>query len=73
MEDYFVPDEQPPQPPQPPLSPEPKKKTNVWLIVGIVAIVLCCCLIVAGFGAKWLWNNGDEIFDLTQQVRFILA
>jgi hypothetical protein len=33
MSDYFVPDEQPSDIPT--LSPAPKKKTNVWLIVGI--------------------------------------
>ena len=40
----------------PPL--EEEKKTNVWLIVGIVAIVLCCCcLVFTGLA----WNFGDQI------------
>lgn len=44
-----------------PLEPQPveKKKTNTWLIVGIVAIVLCCCCVVIGYLA---YNFGDQIF-----------
>ena len=38
--------------------PEAPKKTNVWLIVGIVVIVLCCCCVVAGGLA---WQFGDSI------------
>lgn len=39
-------------------SAEEEKKTNIWLIVGIVAIVLCCCLIIGGVLA---WNFGDQV------------
>ncbi len=44
-----------------PVSPTPEapqKKTNVWLIVGIVVVVLCCCCVVAGGLA---WQYGDQI------------
>lgn len=43
-----------------PISPTPEmpKKTNVWLIVGIVVIVLCCCCVVA---AGLAWQFGDQI------------
>jgi hypothetical protein len=38
--------------------PDAPKKTNVWLIVGIVAIVLCCCcVVVIGLGIQF----GDQI------------
>lgn len=41
-----------------PLPEAPRKKTNVWLIVGIVVIVLCCCCALAG----WLaWQFGDQV------------
>ena len=39
---------------------EEKKKTNVWLIVGIVAIVLCCCLAVFLWAG---WNFGDQVLQ----------
>lgn len=45
-----------------PVSPMPEapqpKKTNVWLIVGIVVVVLCCCCVVAGGLA---WQYGDQL------------
>ena len=44
--------------PVPPL--EEKKKTNVWLIIGIVLIVLCCCLVIFGVAA---WNLGDQVLQ----------
>lgn len=33
---------------EPPITPAPEepRKTNTWLIVGIVAIVLCCCCLL---------------------------
>ena len=38
--------------------PEQPKKTNTWLIVGIVLVVLCClCVIVGGV----LYQYGDQI------------
>ncbi|MBT3338371.1 MAG: hypothetical protein HN855_02335 [Anaerolineae bacterium] len=39
---------------------EEKKKPNTWLIVGIVAIVLCCCLVA--FGAL-AWSFGDQVMN----------
>lgn len=43
-----------------PIEPLPveKKKTSPWLIVGIVAIVLCCACIVIGALA---WQFGDQL------------
>lgn len=43
-----------------PIAPSPveKKKTSPWLIVGIVAIVLCCACIVIGALA---WQFGDQL------------
>jgi len=38
--------------------PETPKKTNIWLIVGIVVIVLCCCCVVF---AGLAWQFGDTI------------
>ena len=40
--------------------PIEEKKNNIWLIVGIIAIVLCCCLIVSGVLA---WNFGDQVMN----------
>ncbi len=46
-------------------SGEPKK-TNTWLIVGIVVVVVVCCLCVFGGAAAWyLYTNGDRIFGLS--------
>jgi uncharacterized membrane protein len=46
-------------------SGEPKK-TNTWLIVGIIAVVVLCCLCVFFGAAAWyLYTNGDEIFGLS--------
>lgn len=44
------------------VSPEPEapKKTNIWLIVGIVVIVLCCCCVV---GAIALYFGYDKLGD----------
>jgi hypothetical protein len=51
-----------------PGAPEPKK-SRTGLIIGIVIVVLCCCcLIVGSMGAKWLWDNGDQ---LLQQLSFL--
>ena len=38
--------------------PEAPKKSNTWLIVGIVAVVLCCCCVVV-LGIAWQF--GDQI------------
>ncbi len=38
--------------------PEEKKKTNVWLIVGISLVVLCCCCVVF---TGLAWNFGDAV------------
>lgn len=63
-----------PPPPTPPIpgpvqefpAPEaPKKKNNtVWIIVAVVVVLLCCCCLVAA--GIYLYNNGDQIFDLSQ-------
>ena len=53
-----------------PLEEEPQQKNNTVLIIAIVLVVLlflCCCCVVESF-AIWLWNNGDEIFNLTSQI-----
>jgi hypothetical protein len=46
-----------------PLPETPQKKTNIWLIVGIVLIVLCCCCAVAAGVIWYLWNNGDALLN----------
>ncbi|MBN2548435.1 MAG: hypothetical protein JXB15_04720 [Anaerolineales bacterium] len=57
--------------PIPPLDETPKKKDNTVLIVVIVVLVVlcCCCVIVGGGLGYWLWENGDELFDLTHNLR----
>lgn len=52
-----------------PQEPQPveKKKTNTWLIIGIVAIVLCCCCAVfAGLAYKF----GDQLLRSIQALGF---
>ncbi len=45
-----------------------KKNNKIWLIVAVVLIVLCCCCVVVGGAVWWLWENGDDIFNLTMQL-----
>lgn len=42
--------------------PEKDNKKTI-IIVAVVAVVLCCCCVVAGFGGKWLWDNGDSLIS----------
>jgi len=59
--------------PIPPVG-EPPKKSNTTLIIVIVALVLlcCCCLIVLIAGGAYLYNNGDQIFNLANSLRNLL-
>jgi hypothetical protein len=45
---------------------QPEKKTNIWLIVGIVAaviVILACCCIVAFFGLPAVFGQAiDNVF-----------
>lgn len=51
-----------------PVAPDvqPEKKTNVWLIVGIVAaviVILACCCVVAFFGLPAVFGPAiDNVF-----------
>ncbi|MBN1537676.1 MAG: hypothetical protein JW908_13140 [Anaerolineales bacterium] len=52
----------------PPPEEAPKKKSNTGLIIAIVVIVvLCFCCTIGGVG-YYLWQNGDELFNLTSKV-----
>jgi cytochrome c-type biogenesis protein CcmH/NrfG len=43
---------------------EQQPASRKWIIILVVALVLCClCLAVAG-GAYWLWINGDQLLGL---------
>ena len=52
-----------------PVTPtEEPKKSNQGLIIGIVVVVLLCCCCVGAIGGWWLWNNGDALLGLAQQM-----
>ena len=59
--------------PIPPMG-EPPKKSNTTIIIVIVALVLlcCCCLIVLIGGGVYLYNNGDQIFNLSNVLPDLL-
>ena len=43
-----------------PVSPEPPKKSNKGLIIGIVVVVLlCCCCATLGLA----WQFGDQVIQ----------
>ena len=48
--------------------PEENPNKKLWVILGIVLAVLCCCCLVVGGLGYWLWNYGDEMFDLGMQI-----
>lgn len=52
--------------------PEPPKRSNTVLIIIIIVLVLLCCCCLAVVSAWYLWNNGDEIFGLTQNLSALL-
>ena len=41
---------------------------RIWIIVAVVVLVLCCCCVLISGGAWYLWENGDEIFDLSARI-----
>jgi flagellar basal body-associated protein FliL len=58
----------------PAAEPVQPRKSRTWLIILIVAVVLCCLCAAVGGGIWWLWNNGDQLFNLSLlQVAPILA
>jgi flagellar basal body-associated protein FliL len=52
--------------------PEPPKRSNTALIIGIIVLVLFCCCCIAAASAWYLWTYGDEIFGLTLQAGNLL-
>ena len=44
---------------------EPKKSNKTLIIVIVVLVVLCCCCVAVG-GGWYLWNSGEELFDLNK-------
>ncbi len=44
---------------------EEKSKSKLWLIVVIVLVLLCCMVAACGGVGWYLYQNGDEIFGLT--------
>jgi len=53
-------------------APSEKKGNKTMIIVIVVAVVLCCCCAVSAAGAWYLWESGDELFDLTAQISNLL-
>ena len=52
-----------------PVTPgEEPKKSKQGLIIGIAAAVLLCCCCFAAISGWWLWNNGDALLSLAQQM-----
>lgn len=57
----------------PPMSEPPKKNNKTWLIILIVVLVLCCCCVVVGGLGSYLYNNGDQIFNMTGAILPLLV
>jgi len=36
---------------------------TIWIIVGIVLSILCCCLLIAVGAGVWVYQNGDDIVN----------
>lgn len=51
-----------------PMEEPPKNKPTVLIIIIVIVVVLCCCCLVAIGAGYWLWENGDELFGLTNQL-----
>ena len=47
---------------------EENEKSKTWIIIAVVVVVLCCCCAIVSGGAWYLWENGDQIFDLAARV-----
>jgi hypothetical protein len=59
----------------PPIVPDPEKQTrnNTPIIIAIVVVVLlCCCCLITVPVIRWLWFNGDSIFNVGLILRTIL-
>jgi hypothetical protein len=75
-QDFGTPVTPPPPPPvegvpfQAPLPPQ--KKSNTTLIIVIVVVVLCCCCAVAAGVGYYLYQNGDQLFNITSSLPLAL-
>jgi hypothetical protein len=49
-----------------PIEEQPKKRPTALIIIIVVLVVLCCCCLIIGPGFYYLWNNGDQLFNLTR-------
>ncbi|MFC1878472.1 hypothetical protein ACFLZW_01035 [Chloroflexota bacterium] len=54
----------------PPIEDAQEGKSNKTLIIIIVAVlvVICCCCLVGAGGLWYLYQNGDQIFDLLSRL-----
>lgn len=52
---------------------EPKKNNTLLVVILVVLLVLCCCCVAAGMAGWWLYNNGDELFGLTNLAAAFLT
>ena len=43
-----------------------EKDNKIWIILAVVILLLiCCCCVVMLGGTMWLWENGDDLLDLS--------
>ena len=48
-------------------------KSKLWLIVVLVLILLCCLVVACGGAGYYLYQNGDEIFGLTNILPALMS
>ncbi len=56
-----------------PMEEPPQKKPTMLIIIIVILVVLCCCCLFALGAGSWLWNNGDELFNITQRLTQLIA
>ena len=56
-----------------PMEEPPQKKPVALIVIVVVLVVLCCCCLFMLGAGYWLWNNGDELFNVTQHLTQLIA
>lgn len=57
--------------PAPPVPVPPKRNNTVWIVVAIAVVLLCCCCLAIVL--IYLYQNGDQIFDLPRSLVPLLS
>jgi hypothetical protein len=71
MQDAPIPTPVQESPDLPPPMQQPKKSNKTLIIILVVVLVLCCiCLPLIG-GGIWLYQNGDQLLDMSLLLNFV--